>query len=132
MHILKCTHVSPRAMHCSHPCEPRPTSRIWSVRLHCRLVPSSFWAANLMFDSTPIFSPLPSGSRLRSPCHLPFEGVAEAVLRERPENGHAGDAIGVRAVNDDLVVRIEGLQYLLDGVEVQRTRDVLGAVGPIT
>jgi hypothetical protein len=47
--------------------------------------------------------------------------IGQAVV-----DGQAGKALGVRAVDDDLVVLLEAGQNLGGGVEVDRPRNVLG------
>jgi hypothetical protein len=44
---------------------------------------------------------------------------------------YARETGNIRAVDYDVVVRVERFEPFLDGIEVQRAGDVLGAVGPL-
>ncbi len=55
--------------------------------------------------------------------------ASEAFSPEESVGVDAGNAVGVGAVDDDLVVSIERGDRILDGLEVERPGDVLAAVG---
>ena len=78
--------------------------------------------ACLSFELVPGGGPI--GHSPRVPAHIRVSG-----LQEPPVCDLAGDAGGVTAVDDDLVVELKGLSRLLGGVEVDRPRDV-GSVEP--
>src|SRR5690348_12653330 len=53
------------------------------------------------------------------------------ALQELAE-GCTGDTVLIRTVDDNLVLFVERLQRLTEGGEMERTRDMLGLVGPLT
>jgi hypothetical protein len=66
----------------------------------------------------------------REPCVLPLEqtarvapDVAVAALDQVAVEGDARQAVDVRAVDDDLVARLDRLVELVRGIEMDRARD---------
>jgi hypothetical protein len=56
--------------------------------------------------------------------------ISVAAIDQRPIERHTHETVHIRAVDDDLVVHVERLVKLVGSVEVKRTWDVLGVVGP--